>query len=71
MVGKGGQRAVSRVREEICFVANHFFHYRLVQVAQYLGVSPSGVTGMRRRALKAFLTDQAQLQRIKKLLLAG
>jgi REP element-mobilizing transposase RayT len=71
VLGKGGERNVSRVREEICFAATHFFHYPSIKIAQYLGVSPSGVTRMMRRAQKDLWTDKTHLQRIKGLLLLG
>lgn len=69
--GKGGPRVVSRIREEICFAALHFFHYPAVKIAGFLGVSSSGVTRMLRRAQREFLSDQAQLQRLKGLLMRG
>ena len=70
VMGRGGGRAVSRVREEICFAATHFFHYPSVKIARFLEVSPSGVTRMLRRGQK-MLTDKRKLHRIKALMMEG
>jgi hypothetical protein len=71
IIGKGGARNVSRVREEICFAATHFFHYPSNKIAQHLGLSPSGITRIVRRATKGLVNNKTQIQRIKDLILAG
>jgi len=71
LAGRGGPRALSRIREEICYAATHFFHFPAIQLAQSLQLSPSAISRILRRAQNRLMAEPCQLERSKGLLLAG